>query len=205
MIVDSFGRCGAGRQVQIVVCKVTIAQKVPGVQRAGLGGHRKGELTQARGHLAIQFLHEMGHDVTGFSHWSGKRELIERLGEAFADSADAARHEGAFDFILSTLNVAFDLDSYVRMLDPQGQLCLVASPLQALSLSGGLLNDSGRSIYGNYKVVVGIPRRCSSLPRSMASRPLVDVMPFARVNEAIGRVRSREVRMGLVSEKARSP
>ena len=34
------------------------------------------------GHLAIQFLHKMGHSVTAFSHSPAKRELIERLGES---------------------------------------------------------------------------------------------------------------------------
>lgn len=98
---------------------------------AGVGG---------LGHLAIRFLHKMGHTVTAFSHSPAKRELIERLGGTFADSADVkstSSHDGAFDFILSTLNVPFDLDSHVRMLKPQGQLCLVASPLKTLSLSGG--------------------------------------------------------------------
>ena len=105
------------------------------------------------GHLAIQFLHKMGHHVTAFSHSPAKRALIERLGGAFADSSDADRlseYQGEFDFILSTLNVAFDIDSFVRMPTPQGQLCLVASPLKQLSLSGRLLNLSRRSIHGNY-------------------------------------------------------
>jgi D-arabinose 1-dehydrogenase-like Zn-dependent alcohol dehydrogenase len=127
-------------------------------------------------------------------------QLIERLGGAFADSSDTARHQGAFDFILSTLNVAFDLDSYVRMLNPQGQLCLVAAPLKALSLSGGLLNNSRRSIYGNY---IGSRRDTTQMLEFAAEHgieAIVDVMPIARVNEAIERVRTRAVRMGLVLE-----
>ena len=32
------------------------------------------------GHLAIQFLHRMGHSVTAWSHSPAKRELIEQLG-----------------------------------------------------------------------------------------------------------------------------
>ena len=40
------------------------------------------------GHLAVQFLHKMGHSVTAFSHSPPKREWIERLGGAFADSSD---------------------------------------------------------------------------------------------------------------------
>ena len=93
------------------------------------------------GHLAIQFLHAMVHSVTAFSHSRDKRELLERLGGAFADSSDTKTmtgHHGAFDLVLSTLNVAFDLDSYVRMLKPQGQLCLVASPLEPLSTGTGV-------------------------------------------------------------------
>ena len=75
------------------------------------------------GHLAIQFLHKMGHAVTAFSHSPGKRGLIERLGGAFVDSSHPTQlteYQGTFDFILSTLNVPFDLDSFVRMLTPRG-------------------------------------------------------------------------------------
>ncbi len=52
------------------------------------------------GHLAIQFLHAMGHRVTAFSHSRDKRDLIERLGGAFADSSDTKSmtgQHGAFD------------------------------------------------------------------------------------------------------------
>jgi D-arabinose 1-dehydrogenase-like Zn-dependent alcohol dehydrogenase len=155
------------------------------------------------GHLAIQFLHEMGHSVTAFSHSPAKRALVEQLGGAFADSSDRKSmpdHQGEFDFILSTLNVAFDLDSFVRMLTPQGQLCLVASPLKPLSLSGGLLNNSRRSIYGNYIGSRADTMQMLEFSAKHGIEAIVDVMPLARVNEAIERVRRRDVRMGLVLE-----
>jgi D-arabinose 1-dehydrogenase-like Zn-dependent alcohol dehydrogenase len=157
------------------------------------------------GHLAIQFLHKMGHSVTAFSHSPAKRELIERLGGKFADSSDAkglTDHAGAFDLILSTLNVSFDLDSYVKWLKPQGQLCLVASPLTPLSLSAGLLNNSRRSIYGNYIGSRADTVRMLEFSAKHGIEAIVEVMPFARVNEAIEKVRRREVRMGLVLESA---
>ena len=155
------------------------------------------------GHLAIQFLHKMGHSVTAFSHSPPKRGLIERLGGAFADSSDPRHltdYQGAFDFILSTLNVVFDLDSFVRMLTPQGQLCLVASPLEQLSLSGGQLNNTRRSIYGNY---IGSRSETVQMLEFAATHDIeavVDVMPLARVNEAIERIRRREVEISLVLE-----
>jgi alcohol/geraniol dehydrogenase (NADP+) len=155
------------------------------------------------GHLAIQFLHRMGHRVSALSHSPGKRELIERLGATHVDTADPAypaRYHGAFDFILSTLNVPFDLDACVRMLTPRGRLCLVAAPLQALSLRGGLLNNSQRTIYGNY---IGSRADTVSMLRFAADHgvaAIVDVMPFSRIDEAIERVRRRDVPMGLVLE-----
>ena len=158
------------------------------------------------GHLAVQFLHAMGHSVTAFSHSRDKRELIEQLGGAFADSSDMTSmtgYRGAFDLILSTLNVPFDLDAYVKMLNPLGQLCLVASPLKAMSLSGGLLNNSRRSIYGNY---IGSRSETTQMLEFSAEHgiaAIVDVMPFAQVNEAIERVRRRDVRVGLVLENPR--
>ena len=109
-------------------------------------------------------------------------------------------HEGAFDLILSTLNVPFDLDSYLRLLKPQGQLCLVASPLKALSLSGGLLNNSRRSIYGNYIGSRSDTTRMLEFSADHGIQAIVDVMPFSRVNEAITRGGRREVRMGFVLE-----
>lgn len=113
-------------------------QKVIAVDRSGIlrarlpAGSRVAVLgAGGLGHLANQFLHKAGHRVTVFSHSPRKSGLIERLGGAMADSSDPRTlptYQAAFDFILSTLNVPFDLDSLVRMLTPQGQLCLVASP-----------------------------------------------------------------------------
>jgi D-arabinose 1-dehydrogenase-like Zn-dependent alcohol dehydrogenase len=155
------------------------------------------------GHLAIQFLRKMGHDVTVFSHSPAKAPLIERLGGTFADRSDAERrpeYQGAFAFVLSTLNVAFDVDAWVRALTPDGQLCLVAAPLERLPLSGGLLNNSRRSIYGNY---IGSRAETVEMLAFAAAHDIaavVDVMPLALANEAIERIRKRDVEMGLVLE-----
>ncbi len=176
-----------------------------GILRAGLGEISRVAVLGAGGlgHLAIQYLHKMGHRVTAFSHSPGKRALIERLGGEFADGSDVERlieYQGKFDFILSTLNVSFDIDSFVRMLTPQGQLCLVASPLKQLSLSGGLLNNSQRAIYGNYIGSRADTTQMLAFSSKHGIAAIVEVMPLARVNEAIERIRRRGVAMGLVLE-----
>jgi D-arabinose 1-dehydrogenase-like Zn-dependent alcohol dehydrogenase len=156
------------------------------------------------GALALRFLVAMGHTVSALSHSPAKRETIERLGCEFVDSSDLAgltERRATFDFILSTLNVPFDLNACLRLLKSEGQLCLVASPLQPLSLSVGLLYDYGRRrIYGNYVGSRADTARMLELAASKRIQASVEVMPLSRANEAIARVRNREVSGGLVLE-----
>ena len=148
------------------------------------------------GHLALQFLRAMGHRTSAFSHSPEKRNTIERLGVEYVDGADAAafaRNRGTFDFILSTVNAPFDLDAYLKMLRPEGQLCLVATPLKPLSLTGGLLYDyARRRIYGNYVGSRSDMGRMLAFAASHEVVPSVTVLPFSNVNDVIERVRRRE-------------
>jgi D-arabinose 1-dehydrogenase-like Zn-dependent alcohol dehydrogenase len=154
------------------------------------------------GHLAIQFLHKMGHEVSAFSSTPEKSEMIHRLGGKYVDSSNLVEKEDhirEFDFILSTLNVDFDLNSYLRMLSPQGKLCVVAQPLNKLSLNIGVLYDySQRTIYGNYT------GSCKDMINMLAFsaehniQSIVEVMPLSRINEAIDLVKAGKIPMRLV-------
>jgi D-arabinose 1-dehydrogenase-like Zn-dependent alcohol dehydrogenase len=156
------------------------------------------------GRLALRFLRAMGHRVSAFSRSPEKRRTIEQVGAEYVDGADStslAAYRNTFDLILSTLNVPFDLNAYLGMLRPDGQLCLVATPLQPLSLSAGVLYDyARRRIYGNY---VGSRADMARMLDFAAAHDValeVTVMPFSSVSEAIERVRSGEVATALVLE-----
>ena len=157
------------------------------------------------GYLALQFLHKMGHKVSAFSHSPKKKEMIDKLGAEYVDNSnpdDLQRHNRTFDFIVSTLNVDFDLDTYLKMLKPQGQFCLVSQPLNKVALSAGLLYDyAQRAIYGNYtgsrKDMVNM--LVFSARHNVES--IVNVMPFSKMNEAIEIVREGESTLRLVLEK----
>lgn len=156
------------------------------------------------GRLALQFLRAMGHRVSAFSHSPEKRDTIRRLGADYIDSSNAGSLKACrakFDFILSTLNVPFDLGSYLRMLRPEGQLCFVAAPLQPLSFRAGLLYDYGRRcIRGSY---IGSRTDCVQMLEFAATHdilPDIDVMPLPQLNEAINRVRNKNISTALVLE-----
>jgi D-arabinose 1-dehydrogenase-like Zn-dependent alcohol dehydrogenase len=157
------------------------------------------------GYLAIQFLRTMGHRVAAFSHSPDKRALIERSGAEYVDSAqlgDQPTLTRRFDLILSTLNTRFDLNACLGMLKPQGKLCVVAQPLDMLSISVGLLYDKARrSIYGNY---VGSRTDMISMLAFAAEHKvesLVDILPFTDVNRAIDMVRKGNTVARLVLQR----
>lgn len=156
------------------------------------------------GQLAIQFLHKMGHKVVAFSHSPGKRKTIEHLGGEYADSSNlrgSAVHHRKLDFILSTLNVDFDLETYVKMLKPQGKFCFVAQPLNKLPLSAGLLYDyAQRTIYGNY---TGSRKDMAEMLDFSVKHNIevrAEVLPFSKINDAIEMVRSGKVHTKIVLE-----
>jgi D-arabinose 1-dehydrogenase-like Zn-dependent alcohol dehydrogenase len=157
------------------------------------------------GHLAIQFLREMGHRVSAVSHSPAKKEMIEQSGASYLDSSrreSLTALNGRFDFMLSTLNANFDLNLYLRMLRPQGKLCFVAQPLDTMSIKVGVLYDNAqRSIYGNY---VGSRKDMLAMLAFAAGRninSLIEIMPFTQLNEAIDVVRTRNVPTRLVLQR----
>jgi D-arabinose 1-dehydrogenase-like Zn-dependent alcohol dehydrogenase len=156
------------------------------------------------GHLAIQFLNKMGHEVYAFSHSPEKKEMISQLGAEFILSSNPnslTTINKKFDFIISTLNVPYDLDAFLRILKPQGKFCVVASPLEKQSITLGVLYDYvQRTIYGNY---VGSRKNMMDMLDFSAKHnfeSVVDVMPFSEVNEAIEKVKAGKVKIRLVLE-----
>lgn len=141
------------------------------------------------GSLALQFLHKMGHKTSAFSHSPEKRELINKLGAEYVDASnpdDLLRHNRKFDFIISTLNASFDLDTYLKILKPQGKFCLVAQPLNKLEITAGLLYDyAQRTIYGNYTGSRKDMVEMLAFSAKHNIESIVEVMPFSRMNEAI--------------------
>ena len=156
------------------------------------------------GQLAIRFLHKMDHKVSAFSHSPEKKEMIEQLGAEYIDSSNlknSKNHRGKFDFILSTLNVGFDPDIYLKMLKPQGKFCLVAQPLNKLSINFGLLYDyAQRTIYGNY---TGSRKNMTDMLAFSAKHTIesnVEILPFSKMNEAIEMVKTGKGLKRLVLE-----
>lgn len=156
------------------------------------------------GFLAIQFLQRMGHKVSAFSHSAYKKEIINKLGAQYIDNSNQnslEKHYRKFDFILATLNVKFEIDTYLKMLKPTGKFCFVAQSLEKLSINIGLLYDyAQRTIYGNYTGSRKDMRDMLAFSAKHNIESIVNVLPFSKMNEAIEAVRKGNVPMRLVLE-----
>ncbi|MGF6849195.1 D-arabinose 1-dehydrogenase-like Zn-dependent alcohol dehydrogenase [Chitinophaga sp. W3I9] len=154
------------------------------------------------GYLAIQFLNKMGHQVYVFSHSPEKKEMINQLGAEFVLSSNANNLTTIgkkFDFIISTLNVQYDLNDFLKILTPQGKFCVVAAPLEKQPVNLGLLYDyAQRTIFGNY---VGSCKDMTDMFDFAIKHNIesaVEVMPFSEMNEAIEKVRAGKGNIQLV-------
>ncbi len=182
----------------LTVYSAIVGARLPNNSRVGVLG------IGGLGYLAIQFLQNMGHKTAAFTHSPKKKEMIDNLGAEYVDSSnvnESTTSTRTFDFIISTLNVGFELDTYIKMLRPKGKFCLVAQPLNKVEFTAGLLYDyAQRTIYGNY---TGSRKDMVEMLGFSAKHNVestVDILPFSKMKEAIERVKRGEFLMRLVLE-----
>ena len=90
------------------------------------------------GHMALQFAHAWGCEVTAFS--SSPEKEVEAIGfgaDHVIDSRDPEELKKAansLDFILSTVNVPLDWQAYITALRPTGRLHLVGAVTQPITV-----------------------------------------------------------------------
>lgn len=154
------------------------------------------------GHLAIQFAHAFGAEVTAFSSSAGKEEEVSTLGaQHFVNTRETKALKdvtGRLDFILTTVNADQDWSTYLQALRPMGTLCFVGVPPSPVTVPAFPLIGGGRSISGN---PTGSPHRLREM-LDVAARHGVkastELFPMAKANEAIEKVKKGKVRYRAV-------
>jgi uncharacterized zinc-type alcohol dehydrogenase-like protein len=154
------------------------------------------------GHLALQFLHSWGCEVTAFTTSEDKKKEALEMGADHAlntrSEADLEKSTGAFDFILVTINVALDWNAYLTLLAPKGRLHFVGAPLEPLNLQALSMIPKQLSVSGS---PVGSPttiKRMLAFAKKHDIKPIVETYPFSEVNQAIERLNAGDVRYRVV-------
>ena len=155
------------------------------------------------GHLALQFLHAWGCEVTAFTSDAKRDEALELGADHTLNSRDedaVAEAAGRFDMILSTVNVKLDWNLYLSTLKAGGRLHFVGATTEPLDINVFQLILSQREVSGS---PVGSPAAIAEMLAFAARHkiaPKVEQFPMSRVNEALERMKSGDVRYRVVLE-----
>jgi uncharacterized zinc-type alcohol dehydrogenase-like protein len=154
------------------------------------------------GHLALQFLRAMGCRPDAFSTSSSKAEDARAFGaDAFfclKDGKAPAQLDSTYDFILSTSPSVSDLSPWIRMLRPQGVLCLAGLPRGETTFSAEELIGFQKAIEGS---PIGSVRTIAEMFQFVVAngvRPNIECFPMAGANKAIRRLEENQVRYRVV-------
>ena len=156
------------------------------------------------GHLAIQFAHALGFEVTALSNSPSKEQDALALGaDRFVVAGDRARmrpYDYAFDVVLCTAHGAFDWEELMDMVVKRGRLVVVGFPdmtLDPTDLVAHELAITG-SFLGNCETV----REMLSFAAAHDIVPRIERLPMSLVNEAIARLKANRVRYRIVLDRA---
>lgn len=154
------------------------------------------------GHMALQFLHAWGCEVTAFTSSAAKTEEALSMGAHHTinsrDVAEIEQAAGQFDLIISTVNVKLDWNAYVNTLKPKGRLHFVGATLEPLDLSAVNLIGTQRSVSGS---LVGSPSTIAKMlafAKQHNIAPVIEEYAFEDINAAIERVRSGQAKYRVV-------
>lgn len=144
------------------------------------------------GHLAVQFAHAWGCEVTAFSSSPAKYDDLRKMGADYVVSSGNTDEwtslQGKFDLLLITVAVPLEWDKIIAMLGPHGRLHFVGIvyepvPVSVVSLLAPLLSVSA-SPGGKRSEMDQMLRFAAHHGIS----PQVEHFPMRKVNEAIAYV-----------------
>lgn len=152
------------------------------------------------GHLAIQFTHAFGCEVTAISSSPDKKEQALGFGaDHFIDVNDKIGMREVnykYDLILCTASAGVNWEAVLMALKKRGKLILLGFP--DLKMNSTYLVAHEVSITGS---LIGNPptmRAMLAFAQEHGIRPVVELMPMSQVNAALKKVKENKARYRIV-------
>jgi uncharacterized zinc-type alcohol dehydrogenase-like protein len=150
------------------------------------------------GHMAVKFAHAFGAHVVVFTTSPNKKEDALNLGAdeviVSRSSDEMNKHMASFDFIIDTVSAEHDINVYLQLLRPDGNLTLVGAPDKPHAVSAVSLLFNRRSLSGS--LIGGIAETQEMLDFCSKHNITADVeiIPIQKVNEAYDRMMTGDVK-----------
>jgi uncharacterized zinc-type alcohol dehydrogenase-like protein len=152
------------------------------------------------GHLAIQFAHALGYEVTALSSSPAKeREAIAFGADHFVVVGDRARMrpiDYAFDLVLCTAHGKLDWMELLMTLRKRGRLVLVGFPDLSTNSTNVVAHEL--TITGSFLGNPATMRKMLSFAQAQGVTPRVEQMAMADVNDEIRRLKENRARYRIV-------
>jgi uncharacterized zinc-type alcohol dehydrogenase-like protein len=154
------------------------------------------------GHLAIQFAHAMGYEVTAISSSPDKEDEARGFGADHfilaGDRQALRRQELTFDMHLYTAHSGVDWTTLSLSVRNNGKIVVVGFSDVPVQFEPLELVAHQQSITGSFIGNRTMMREMLSFAQEHGIRPKIELMPMAKVNEAIQRVKENRARYRIV-------
>ena len=156
------------------------------------------------GHLAVQFARKMGFHTVAIARGADKADLAGELGahryiDANAeDPAAVLQQMGGAKLILGTAPTGKGMSDLVPGLAPRGMLQVIAVPSDPLETRASTLVFGGRHITGTLTGTVVDNEETLAFSLLQGVKPLVEIFPLERAQEAYDRMMRADVRFRAV-------
>jgi uncharacterized zinc-type alcohol dehydrogenase-like protein len=152
------------------------------------------------GHLAIQFAHALGYEVTVISSSPDKKQQAFTFGaDDFFVSSDRPvylQHLFYYDLVLCTATGKLPWNVLLNIPKKRGRIILVGFPDMGMNPTDLVAHDlsiSG-SFIGNHDTM----REMLAFAQANAITAMVEIMPMSQISEAIQRLRENKARYRIV-------
>ena len=154
------------------------------------------------GHLAIQFAHALGCEVTAISSSPSKQEETFAFGaDRFIVAGDKAGMKAinrGLDLIVYTSHAEADWTSLILSLRSEGRIAMVGFPPGLLAFEPMELVVRQLSITGSILGSPRVMREMLSFAQAHGIRPVVEIMPMSAVNDALRKLEENRARYRIV-------
>ena len=152
------------------------------------------------GHLAIQFAHALGCEVTAISSSPGKKKQALAYGaDSFVNANDQTslrELDFRFDMLMCTASGGVSWEALLMTLKKRGILVLIGFPDVALNSTDLVAHEL--SITGSFLGNRSTMQEMLRFAENHGIAPEIELMPMSQVNEAILRVRENKARYRIV-------
>ena len=152
------------------------------------------------GHLAIQFAHAFGCEVTAISSSPAKKEQALGFGaDQFVDANDITNMRKVYygyDLVICTANDGINWEVLLMTIKKRGRLVLVGFPDMKLNSTYLVAHDL--SITGSLLGNPSTMRAMLSFAQEHGITPMVELMPMSQVNAALQKVKENKARYRIV-------